>query len=73
MQKHSLVNSKFGLGLREVSICASGQKLEEIKHIIYCDFEKFIKWFHEKYLMLNQSTSHFMCLGRNTEKETFVF
>ena len=36
------------------------QKLEEIKHILH-------------YMVLNQVKCHFMCLGRNTEKETFVF
>ena len=39
---------------------ASVQKLEEIKHILH-------------YMVLNQVKCHFMCLGRNTEKETFVF
>lgn len=28
--------------------------------------------FHENYIVLNQSDFHFMCLRRNTEKETLV-
>ena len=52
---------------------ACGQKLDEINHILHCDFEKVTKWFYENYMVLNQGKCHFMCFGRNSDNETFIF
>ena len=47
------------------TLYASGQKLEEIKHILHWGFEKITKWFYESYMVLNKGKSHLMCLRRN--------
>ena len=66
-------NSKLSNYTDDNTLYASDQKLEEIKQILHSDFEKVTKWFYENYMALNRSKCNFMCLGRNTEKETFVF
>ena len=48
--------------------------LEEIKTNFTLRFwEKVTKWFYENYWVFNQGKFHFMCIGRNTENEIFVF
>ena len=50
-----------------------GYNLEEIKNTLRFDFELVSKWFEENYLVLNADKCHFMCLGKDTENETFIF
>ena len=47
--------------------------LEEKKDTLRFDFDLVSKWFEETYMVLNADKCHFMCLGKDTEKETFIF
>ena len=40
---------------------------------MHFDFDLVSKWFEENYMVLNADKCHFMCLGKNTENETFIF
>ena len=55
------------------NIYASGHNLEEVKEVLLNDLNKVTKWFFENYMDLNARKCHFMCLGKNTENETFIF
>ena len=46
--------------------------MKGIKHILYCDLKEVTKWFNEIFMLLKQDKCHFMCLGKNTENETFL-
>ena len=37
------------------------------------DFQIVIKRFYGNYIVLNSAKCHFMCLGKNTENETYFF
>ena len=37
------------------------------------DFYLVSKRFEENYVVLNADKCHFLCLGENTENETFIF
>ena len=50
-----------------------GYNLEEIKNTLRFDFDLVSKWFEENYMVLNADKCHFMCLGKDTENETFIF
>ena len=47
--------------------------LEEIKNTLRFDFDLVSKWFEENYMVLNADKYHFMCLGKDTVNETFIF
>ena len=47
--------------------------LEEIKSALRFDFDLVLKSFEENYMVLNADKYHFMCLGKDTENETFIF
>ena len=47
--------------------------MEETKNTLHFDFEVVSKWFEENYMVLNADKYHFMCLGKDTESETFIF
>ena len=47
-----------------------GYNLEEIKNISRSDFELVSKWFEENYMA---GKCHFMCLGKDTGNQTFIF
>ena len=36
-------------------------------------FDTVHQWFFENCMVLNAGKYHFMCLGNNTENETFLF
>ena len=50
-----------------------GYNLEEVKEVLLNDLNKVTEWFFENYMVLNAGKCHFMCLGKNTENETFIF
>ena len=37
------------------------------------DFDAVTKWFYENHMALNAGKCHFMCLGKDTSNETFIF
>ena len=39
--------------------------------VLLNDLNKVTEWFLENYMVLNAGKCHFMCLGKNTENETF--
>ena len=53
------------------TLYSCGNNLEEVKQ--RGDFQIVTKWFYENYMVLNSGKCHFMCLGKNTEKETYFF
>ena len=52
---------------------AFGYNLEETKNTLCFDFDVVSKSFEENYMVLNADKYHFMCLGKDTESETFIF
>ena len=53
------------------TLYSCGNNLEEVKQ--RGDFQIVTKWFYENYMVLNSGKCHFMCLGKNTENETYFF
>ena len=51
----------------------SGYNLKEVKEVLLNDLNKVTEWFLGNYMVLNAGKCHFMCLGKNTENETFSF
>ena len=47
--------------------------LKKIKDNLRNSFDTVHQWFYENYMALNAGKCHFMCLGNNTENETFLF
>ena len=37
------------------------------------DFDVVMKWFYENHMALNAGKCHFMCVGKDTRSETFIF
>ena len=50
-----------------------GYNLEEVRNTLRFDFDLVSKWFEENYMILKADKSHLMCLGKDTENETFTF
>ena len=50
-----------------------GDKLKKIKDNLRNNFDKVHQWFYENYMVRNAGKCHFICLGNNTEQETFLF
>ena len=50
-----------------------GDNLKKIKDNLRSSFNTVHQWFYENYMVLNAEKCHFMCLGNNTENETFLF
>ena len=50
-----------------------GNNLEEKKQTLKEDSQVVTKWFYENYIALNSGKCHLMCLGKNTENETYFF
>ena len=55
------------------TLYTSGYNLKEVKEVLLNDLNKVTEWFFENYMVLNTRKCHFMCLGKNTENETFIF
>ena len=55
------------------SLYAFGFNLEEVKSCLGTDFDAVTKWFYENHMALNARKCHFMCLGKDTRNETFIF
>ena len=55
------------------TLYASGFNLEEVKNCLSTDFDAVTKWFYENHMALNAGKCHFMCLGKDTGNETFIF
>ena len=51
----------------------SGFNLEDVKKCLSTDFDAVTKWFYENQMALNAGKCHFMCLGKDTGNETFIF
>ena len=50
-----------------------GYNLEEIRNILCFNFDLVLKWLEKNYIVLNADKSHFMCLGKGTKNENFIF
>ena len=50
-----------------------GDNLGKIKDNLRNSFDTVHQWFYENYMVLNAGKCHFICLGNNTENETFLF
>ena len=55
------------------TLYASGFNLEEVKKCLSTEFDAVTKWFCENHMALNAGKCHFMCLGKDTRNETFIF
>ena len=50
-----------------------GKEMNIIKEKLRKDFMVVINWFFENYVTLNPTKCHYMCLGKNKQKDTFHF
>ena len=50
-----------------------GDNLKKIEDNLRNSFDMVNQWFYKNYMKLNAGKYHFMCLGNNTENETFLF
>ena len=66
-------SSKLSNYADDNTLYTSGYNLEEVKEVLLNDLNKVTEWFFENYMVLNAGKCHFMCLGKNTENETFIF
>ena len=55
------------------TLYASGFNLEEVESCLRTDFDAVTKWFYENHMALNVGKCHFMCLGKDTRNENFIF
>ena len=55
------------------TLYASDFNLEEIKKCLSIGFDAVTKWFCENHMALNAGKCHFLCLGKNTRNEAFIF
>ena len=66
-------NSYLSNYANDNTLYAFGYNLEEMKNTLRFDFDLVSKWFGKNYMVLNADKYHFMCLGKDTENETFIF
>ena len=55
------------------SLYTFGDNLKKNKDDLQRSFDTVHQWFYENYMVLNAGKCHFICLGNNTENETFLF
>ena len=65
-------NSDLSNDADDNTLYTFGYNLEEIKNTLRFDFDLVLKWFEENCMVLNADKCHFMCLGKDTENETFI-
>ena len=51
----------------------TGKDLELIKTVLIIDFRAVIEWFYEKFMILNPTKCHYMCIGKNIGNGMFQF
>ena len=56
-----------------VEPCSSGDNLKEVLQTLWGDFKIVTKQFYKNYMVLNSGKYPFMCLGKNTNNETYFF
>ena len=66
-------SSNLSIYADDNTLHTSGYNLEKMKEVLLNDLNKVTGWFFENYLVLNAGKCHFICLGINTENETFIF
>ena len=66
-------NSSLSNYADENTLYTFGDNLKKIKDSLRNSFDTVHQWFYENYMVLNEGKCHFMCLGNNTENETFLF
>ena len=56
------------------TLYTSGYNLKKVKELLLNDLNKVTEWLFKNYMVLNAgSKCRFVCLGKNTENETFTF
>ena len=66
-------SSKLSNYADDNTLFTSGYNLEEVNEFLVNDLNKVTEWLFENCMVLNIGKCHFMCLGKNTENETFIF
>ena len=66
-------SSKLSNYADDNTLYTSGYNLEEVNEFLVNDLNKVTEWLFENCMVLNIGKCHFMCLGKNTENETFIF
>ena len=66
-------NSDLSTYADDSTLYSCGSNLEDVKQTLRGDFQIVTKWFYENNVVLNSGKCHFMCLGKNTENETYFF
>ena len=46
---------------------------EEVKNCLSIDFDAITKWFYKNHMALNAGKCLFMCFGKDTVNENFIF
>ena len=65
-------SSKLNNHADDNTLYASDYNLEEVKKVLLNDLNKVTELFFENYMVLKTGKCH-LCLGKNTENETFIF
>ena len=55
----------------DYSLHITGQDLKLVKSIVEKDFSAVTDWFYENFMILNLDKCDYMCIGKNTESDTF--
>ena len=51
----------------------TGKDLELVKTVLIINFRAVIEWFYEKFMILNPTKCHYMCIGKNIGNGMFQF
>ena len=66
-------SSNLSYYIDDNTLYASGFNLGEEKTCLRTDFDAVTKWFYENHMALNAGKCHFMCFGKDTVNDTFIF
>ena len=69
---HLLSNSPLNNSADDNTLYIFGDNLKIIKNNLRNNFDILSHWFCQNRLLLNAGKYHFMCLGNNTEIQTFI-